>query len=107
MKRYKYQAMITLYPAQRGGLQTSLPAQARCLVVRAHDPDSQRSKLFSSVVTAQDGRPLQAGDCGRIVTMQLNGDDATEYVHAGDHFDLWYGTDVGHGVVSRRMVNWP
>ena len=107
MKRYKYQALITLYAAQQGGLQNSLPAPARCLVVRAHDQSSHRSKLFSSVLTAEDGRPLQPGDCGRIVIMQVNGDDATQYVHAGDRFELWLGHDVGHGIVSRRMVNWP
>jgi len=106
MKRYKYQAVIELYPAQHGGLQTSLPAQARCLVVRAHDLQAHRSKMFSSVVTADDGQPLQPGDSHRVVTMQLSGDDAAQYVHAGDHFDLWYGTDVGYGVVTRRMVSW-
>lgn len=42
-----------------------------------------------------------------MVTMQVNGDDATQYVEAGDHFDLWFGKDVGHGVVARRMVTWP
>ena len=107
MRRFKYQAVITLYPSQNGGLAASLPAQARCLVVRAHDHDAHRSKLFSSVVTADDGRPLQPGDCGRVVTMQVNGDDAQQYVHTGDHFELWFGTDVGYGVVSRRMVTWP
>jgi hypothetical protein len=107
VKRYRYQAVITLYPPQRGGLRDSLPPQARCLVVRAHDPGTHRSKLFSSVVTADDGRPLRPGDHGRVVIMQVNGDDAHQYVHTGDHFDLWFGSEVGHGVVSRRMVTWP
>jgi len=107
MKRYKYQAVITLYPAHRGGLQANLPAQARCLVVRAHHHDTHRSKLFSTVVTAADDLPFHAGDTGRVVSLQVNGDDATQYVHAGDHFGLWFGTEVGFGVVSRRVVTWP
>jgi hypothetical protein len=107
MKRFKYQALVTLYPPQPGGLETSLPAQTRCLVVRAEDQQTHQSKLFSSVVTADDGRPLRPGDACRVVTMQVNGDDAGEYVHPGEEFSLWFGTDVGRGVVSRQMFNWP
>ncbi|MBO0776638.1 MAG: hypothetical protein J2P34_10000, partial [Actinobacteria bacterium] len=68
MKRYKYQALITFYLPQQGGLQTSLPPQTRCLVVRAQHRDTHRSKIFSSVVTAADDRPLQPGDACRMVT---------------------------------------
>ena len=107
MKRYKYQAVVSLYLPQQGGLQTSLPSQTRCLVVRAQHRDTHRSKLFSSVVTTDDEQPLRPGDAHRIVTMQVNGDDATQYVGAGEHFELWFGTDVGHGVVARQLVNWP
>lgn len=107
MKRYKFQAVVTLYPPQPEGLADSLPPETRCLVVRAQHCDTHRSKLFSSVVTAEDDRPLRPGDAHRVVTMQVNGDDATQYVGAGAHFDLWFGIDVGHGVVSRQLVNWP
>ncbi len=103
MKRYKYQALLTLYPRERGGLEASLPAETRCLVLRAQQRGTHRSKLFSSVVTTMDDRPLAAGDRCRMVTMQVNGDDAREYVGPGEHFDLWFGTDIGHGVVSRQM----
>ena len=103
MKRFKYQAIVSLYPPQPDGLQASLPAQTRCLVVRAHNPDTHRTKLFRCVVTAADERPLAPGDARRVVTVQVNGDDARDYVHPGDHFELWFGTDIGQGIVSRQM----
>lgn len=103
MKRYKYQALLTLYPPERGGLSAALPCQTRCLVVRGRHHDTRVSKIFSSVVATQDDRPLCPGDACVPVTMQLNGDDAREYFGPGEHFTLWLGTDVGHGVVSRRM----
>lgn len=103
MKRFKYQALLTLYPSERGGLSAALPRQSRCLVVRAHHHASRVSKLFSCVVTTRDDQPLCPGDAHVPVTMQLNGDDALEYFGPGEHFTLWLGGDVGHGVVSRRM----
>ncbi len=105
MKRFRYQALVTLYPAQQGGLPASLPAETRCLVVRAED-EQHRSKLFSSVVMTADDRPLQPGDVHRVVTVQVNGDDAGQYMHPGGAFTLWFGTDVGWGTVSRRLLNW-
>ena len=105
MKRVRYQALVTLYPAQQGGLPTSLPAETRCLVVRAEDQQS-RSKLFSSVVMTADDQPLRPGDAHRVVVMQVNGDDAGRFMRPGGEFTLWFGTDVGRGTVSRQLVNW-
>lgn len=106
MKRFRYQALVTLYPAQQGGLPTSLPAETRCLVVRAADQRTHRSKLFSSVVMTADDQPLRPGDVHRLVTMQVNGDDARQFMHPGGEFTLWFGTDVGRGTVSRQLLNW-
>jgi hypothetical protein len=103
MKRYKYQALLTLYPVERGGLGAALPCQTRRLVVPSHHHDTHVSKIFSSVVTTADDRPLCPGCVDVPVTMQLNGDDALDYFGPGERFTLWFGTDVGHGVVSRRM----
>jgi hypothetical protein len=103
MKRYTYQAVVTLYLPQQGGLQTPLPPQTRCLVVRARRRDTHQPKLFSAVVTAGDDRPLRPGDQHRVVTVQVNGDDAAQYVGPGEHFDLWFGTDVGRGVIAERV----
>lgn len=103
MKRYKYQALLTLYTADDGGLRSTLPGETRCLVVRAYHHDTHDSKIFSSLVVTDDERPLRPGDAHVRATVQLHGDDARDYLGPGEHFDLWFGTDVGHGVVSRRM----
>jgi len=106
MKRFRYQALVTLYPPQQGGLPASLPAETRCLVVRAEDQQTHRSKLFSSVLMTADDQPLRPGDARRVVTLQVNGDDARQFMRPGGEFALWFGTDVGHGTVSRQLVNW-
>ncbi len=38
-----------------------------------------------------------------IVTIVLVGDDPREYFEAGDSFALWLGSDLGRGVVTRRL----
>ena len=43
--------------------------------------------------------------CGlrRVVTLRLAGDDVTDYLSIGGHFDLWLGSTVGDGIVTRRL----
>jgi hypothetical protein len=38
-----------------------------------------------------------------LVTLQLAGDDVPDYLAVGSHFDLWLGSDVGEGIITRRM----
>ena len=38
--------------------------------------------------------------------MTVLGDDACDYLEAGDIFALWRGHDIGHGVISRRLSLW-
>ena len=37
------------------------------------------------------------------MTVTLSCPDPREYFEIGDHFALWLGGDVGHGVVTRRL----
>jgi hypothetical protein len=73
------------------------------LLVRARHRDTQRSKFFSTMVTGSDGSTLCPGSGHLLVSMLLVGDDAADYLGPGDRFVLWRGTDVGDGVVSRRL----
>jgi hypothetical protein len=103
VKRYKCQALVTLYPPEDGGLEAAPSRQMLRLLVRASHRDTQRSKFFSTMVTGSDGSALRPGAGHVLVSMLLVGDDAGDYLGPGDRFVLWRGTDVGHGVVSRRL----
>jgi hypothetical protein len=38
-----------------------------------------------------------------VVTLRVVGDDVTDYLDIGSHFNLWLGSDIGEGVVTRRL----
>jgi hypothetical protein len=38
-----------------------------------------------------------------LVTVRLAGDDVADYFRIGGRFRVWLGSDVGHGVVTRRL----
>lgn len=109
MKRYKYQAVVTLDPLRDRATAAALSGTACRMVVRAEHPETHRQKIFSALVTSSEGSALQRGDmlegCDHpvLLTMRVVGDDVGDYLHPGDHFALWRGRDVGHGVVSRRL----
>jgi len=69
-------------------------------VVRARHHEAHRSKLFSTLVTSEDGSlPGQA----RAVTVVVVGDDADDYLAPGGHFALLRGCDVARGTVTRKI----
>lgn len=100
MKRYKYQALVTLLPDD-GGAPPALPAATTRMVIKAEHRKTHASKLFSSLVTIDD--TLVPRTTGVTVTFVVLGDDAGEYLAAGARFALWNGHDLGLGVVTRRV----
>lgn len=101
MKRYKYQALVTLLPQPDSGPDAPLPGPACRMVVRACHHPTHLSKIFSALVTSDDS--TMPGDPHLIVTLVVLGDDACDYLSPGEHFALWRGRDVGRGVVTRRI----
>jgi hypothetical protein len=101
MRRYKYQALVTLLPQADGGPSATLPGPACRMVVRARHHETHVSKLFSALVATSEDRP--PGGSQLAVTMSVLGDDAGEYLTAGEDFALWRGGDVGRGVVTGRI----
>jgi hypothetical protein len=59
--------------------------------------------MFTALVSCEDEAPFRPHGHHMLVTLRLAGDDVADYFHAGSRFDLWLGSDVGHGVVSRRL----
>lgn len=107
MKNYKYRALVKLEPAAGGkSADLPLPETGGRVVVRAHHHETHRTKVFSALVTTTNGEPLRATDHSIQLTITVLGDDASDYLEAGDAFALWRGHDIGQGVISRRLFFW-
>jgi hypothetical protein len=103
MRRYKFQALVHLAPAEAGAASAELPpGMTRYLVVRGQHRENHTSKIFSAMVS-RDGDVVPQPAAPSTVTMVVVGDDVPQYLEPGDHFALWAGSDIGEGVVSRRL----
>ncbi len=114
MKRYKYQALVSLLPGgdRAGTAPPSLPAGTFRMVIKAEHRENHASKLFSSLVTREEvlgsgdasvGAPAATRPAPIRVTFVVLGDDAGEYLGTGERFALWDGHDLGSGVITRRI----
>ena len=63
-------------------------------------PDCYRD--FRAALGRDDELPLQPG-APAVVSLTLAGVEAGSYLGPGQRFTLWSGTDIGHGVISRRV----
>ncbi len=108
MKQFRYRALVKLEPSGSStGARPALPETGGRVVVRARHHETHRSKIFSALVTTMPGEPVRAAaDHSIQLTMTVLGDDACDYLEAGDTFALWRGHDIGQGVISRRLVLW-
>jgi hypothetical protein len=101
MKRYKFQALVKLYPAGDGAPCPKLGPEPRRLVLRATNDETHRSQVFTALVSSYEDGPL--GGPRQIVTLRLAGDDVGDYLGIGGRFDLWLGQTIGQGVITRRL----
>ena len=110
-KSYKFQAFVTMSPAEEAG-RAGLPAVAAATLppgqitrmgVRGEHHGTHSSHFFSALVANSGDSSDWIGDNHAIVTVMLTGDDPAEYFSAGDHFALWLGHDIADGVVTRRL----
>ena len=99
--RYKYQALVTLPPQDVADLEALARGSACRMVIRGRHPETGASRFFSALLTASADRV--PGDSYIVLVITVVGDDAGDYLGAGDDFALWRGHDIGHGVVTRRM----
>jgi hypothetical protein len=103
VKRYKFQALVTVSGKKEPGQDARLSPEPRRMIVRGGDEETRRSRIFAALVSCDDDGPFRPGSRQRLVTMRLTGDDVVSYFGIGEHFDLWLGDDVGRGVVTRRL----
>ena len=102
MKRFKYQTLVTLAPAQDGGPRAELPGPTCRMVVRARHRETRATKMFSALVST-GSESLVPGDGTLTLTVIVLGDDAGDYLAPGERFVLWRGSDLGSGVVTSRI----
>ena len=105
MKRYKFQALVTI-DTETDGHPLSRPGVApQRMVLHGLDSDSGRSQMFSTLVSCDDEGPFRPHGDRFLVTLRLAGEDVARYLGIGGHFDLWLGHKVGHGIVTRRLFS--
>jgi hypothetical protein len=100
MKPYKYQALVKLLRQDSG--QTAVLAGPACrMVVRAEDPETHATRLFSALVSpSSDQLP---GSSHMVVTVTVLGDDTGGCLDVGEDVALWRGADIARGVVTGRV----
>jgi hypothetical protein len=103
MHQYKFEALMTPYPEGEGNPCANLGPAPRRMVLRGHDEESRRNQLYTVLVSCDDDGPFQSGHAQFRVTLRLAGDDVPDYLGVGARFELWNGSDVGRGVITRRL----
>jgi hypothetical protein len=103
MKRYKFQALVTAVPAGADGT-AALSSGSHRMVLRAENPETHRTQVFSALVDTEDSDSYRSDKPEIVVTLRVVGDDVADYLDIGSRFSLWLGNDVGHGVVTRRLL---
>jgi hypothetical protein len=103
VKRYKFQALVIMGEDGDGGPRVMLGSSPRRMVLRGRNGESGHSQIFTALVSCEDEAPFRPYGRQMLVTLRVAGDDVTDYLECGGHFDLWLGSDVGHGVVTRRL----
>jgi len=103
MKRFKYQALISLLPQDELAAATRppLPPGTHRMVIRAEHRETHACKLFSSLITRDDTAGARNSAIG--VTFVVLGDDACDYLGTGERFALWNGHELGSNVITRRI----
>jgi hypothetical protein len=103
MHQYKFQALVKLHAGGDGGPCEKLGPAPRRIVLRGHNDESDRHQLYTALVSCDDDGPVTPGSCQQVATVRLAGDDVPDYLEVGSHFDLWLGSDIGEGVITRRL----
>ena len=101
MKRYRFQALVTL-----GGSPEGSPAGEsglRRVVLHGHSHKTGQGKFFSALATRSGDIPPWPDQDPVIMNVVLVCDDPREYFDIGDSFAFWLGSDGARGVVTRRL----
>jgi hypothetical protein len=103
MGQYMFRALVTLDAAAREVPAGGYPSGTHHVMVHARRPGRPGGeRYFEAVITRDDGQPLRRGE-EAVATIAVPDEDAEAFLAEGERFTLWHGSDIGHGVVSRRV----
>ena len=103
MKRYKFQALVTMDGRGDGGPGLMLDPAPHRMVLQGRNEETGHSQMFSALVSCEDEAPFRPHSHQLLVMLRLAGDEVADYLHGGGRFDLWLGHEVGHGIITRRL----
>jgi hypothetical protein len=102
VKTYRFRAIVTLDATAPTVPALHYPGGLHAVMVHACRRDEpSRDRYFPAGLCRDDERPLGPGDHA-LVTITVTDDEAECFLGAGQHFTLWTGGEVGHGIISRR-----
>lgn len=100
MKVFRFRAIVSLDPPEPGKEARQYPPGCRGLMLRCGPHQGQN---LPAAIYRADELPLAQGDRSVVVTMEVADDSACAVLDAGERFAIWNGTDIGHGIISRRV----
>jgi hypothetical protein len=103
VKRYKFQALVTMDGRSEGGPDLPLNRAPRRMVLQGRNEETGHSRMFSALVSCEDEAPFRPHGRQLLVTLRLAGDEVADYLHSGGGFGLWLGREVGRGIITRRL----
>jgi hypothetical protein len=103
VKRYRFQALVTLGDSPEGSPAGASGGQPSRVVLHGHSHKTGRGRFFSALATRSgEAAPWQDQD-PVIMNVVLVCDEPREYFDVGDSFAFWLGSDRARGVVTRRL----
>jgi hypothetical protein len=103
LSQFRFRALVTLDAPRDDTAARQYPSGTHALLVQArHLSKPAYRRFFPAEISRDEQQPLKPGDHA-VVTITLSDDAAGAYFAPGQHFTVWNGSDVGHGVISRRV----
>jgi hypothetical protein len=103
VKRYRFQALVTLGDSPEGSPAAMPGGQTRRVVLHGHNHKTGQGQFFSAMATRNGEIPPWADRDPVVMTVVLQCDDPRDYFDIGDTFAFWLGSDRARGVVTRRL----
>jgi hypothetical protein len=104
VKRYRFQALVTLGDSPEGSPAGESGGQPWRVVLHGHSHETGQGRFFSALAARSGDVPPWRDQDPVIMNVVVVCDDPREYFDIGDSFAFWFGSDRARGVVTRRLL---